>query len=121
MTTGHQPGSGKIPKTRVQLVRELRGLTQEQMARATGMSLASWRRFEAGERQVSLEDWVNTAWMLGCEFEDLVGAERLRTWTPTEAYPETPLTMADDLWAEPVLDYEDVLKALAAFEDSSSN
>jgi len=85
------------------------------------MSLASWRRFEAGERQVSLEDWVNTAWMLGCEFEDLVGAERLRTWTPTEAYPETPLTMADDLWAEPVLDYEDVLKALAAFEDSSSN
>lgn len=104
----------------MQLVRELRGLTQAQMANALGMSLASWRRFEAGEREVSLEVWVNTAWLLGCEFVDLVGRKRLHTWTPTGAYPETPMTLADDLWPEPVLDYEDIVKALAAFEDSSS-
>lgn len=72
------------------MARAMRGVSQADMAKATGMSLASWRRFESGLRPATLEVWVNASIALGLSLEELAGEERLTTWTPTSDYPFPP-------------------------------
>jgi len=111
--SGRLPGVNKPPVTRVGLVRALRGVSQADMAKATGLSLASWRRFERGERPATLEVWINTAYALGCRFEHLVGEERLETWTPTKTYVHPPNAAT---FQKNDIDYDDILDELDAFE-----
>lgn len=96
------------------MARSVRGVSQAEMARATGLSLASWRRFEAGLRPASLEVWVNAAIALGLHFEDLVGEERLTTWHPTRDYPYPPNPSA---FQRSDAEYQDVIDMLDGFED----
>lgn len=107
--------------TRVGVVRVMRGISQARMAELTGMSRSSWVRFERGERRVSLEVWINTAFALGCYFEDLVGRKRLRTWVDVRAHPMAP-DVADELWSDlGQCPYDEILERLDEFERGQSH
>lgn len=85
------------------------------MAELTGMSLSSWIRFERGERRATLEVWINAAWVLGVDLNDLVEREHWQ-WSPVPGYEEVPLEVVDDAWTAEHLTYDEVLERLAAFE-----
>lgn len=82
------------------------------MAKATGLSLASWRRFEAGQRPATLEVWINTAIALGFHLDDLIGKQRLETWVPTKDYPHPPNAATFQKYD---VDYDDLLDELDEF------
>jgi transcriptional regulator with XRE-family HTH domain len=53
------------PAERIKLFRRRAGLTQEQAAQLKGCTVSAWRKWEAGERQVtSLSDWIEIARIL---------------------------------------------------------
>ena len=52
--------------------REQMGLTQQQLARKTGVSRVSISRYESGQREPTLTIAAKLAAALGCTIEDLV-------------------------------------------------
>jgi transcriptional regulator with XRE-family HTH domain len=66
------------PRTRLASFRLSAGLTQEEMAWATGMAPASYIRLERGLRRNPPIGWlVNSAIVLNCDIDDLIEDEML--------------------------------------------
>jgi DNA-binding XRE family transcriptional regulator len=64
------------PRTRLASFRLSAGLTQEEMAWATGLASASYIRLERGLRPNPPIGWLaNSAIVLGCDLEDLMEDE----------------------------------------------
>jgi transcriptional regulator with XRE-family HTH domain len=73
-----------------------RGMSQRELADASGISIATLQRLERGlVENPPLRYLTNCALVLGCELDDLV-EESWRTWLPL-ARPEPPAD-PDSLW-----------------------
>lgn len=84
----HDPGT--IPETRLARTRMSRGVTQEELAGAVGISVPTYRRLERGEvRNPKLGQLVNCAIALGVELDALIEDE-WREWLPFDARAATP-------------------------------
>lgn len=94
----HDPGT--TPETKLAHVRMSRGVTQEELARAVGISVPTYRRLERGETgNPKLRHLVNCALALGVELDDVLEDEWLE-WLPlhkTAASPPEP----DEFWRRP--------------------
>jgi transcriptional regulator with XRE-family HTH domain len=79
----HDPGT--IPETKLAHARMGRGVTQEELARAVGISVPTYRRLERGEvRNPKLGQLVNCALALGVELDALIEDE-WREWLTFDA------------------------------------
>lgn len=75
--------------TRLARLRTERGLTQDELAEASGISIATLRRLERGSMpNPPLRYLGNCAIVLGCQLEDLI-EEQWRDWLPL-AKPKPP-------------------------------
>lgn len=63
-----------MPPHRLREIREARGLTQQQMAAALGLSQSAYFRIELGQRRLAFDDAVRAAAALGCSLADLAAA-----------------------------------------------
>lgn len=72
--------AGEDAKTKLAVWRERRGVTQEELARATGLSMSVYWRLDNGRYDnPPLRYLINCALALGCELDDLV-EEEWREW-----------------------------------------
>lgn len=55
---------------------------------------------------------MNTAYVLGCYLEDLVGDDRFRAWVPVAGHDEPPVDVTDNLWRGEYLEYEELVERL---------
>jgi transcriptional regulator with XRE-family HTH domain len=84
----HDPGT--IPETRLAHARMSRGVTQDELAQAVGISVPTYRRLERGEvRNPKLGHLVNCAIALGVELDALLEDEWLQ-WLPFDQRAATP-------------------------------
>ena len=67
-------------KNRINEIRNVKGLTFEELAEKAGLSQGYVHQMASGERNVSLKNLEKLAGALGCRPEDLVGTE-----TPTNS------------------------------------
>jgi DNA-binding XRE family transcriptional regulator len=75
-----------VTTTRLAETRVRSGLTQAQLAVATGLSVSTLQRLEANSMKPLLWHVVNIALVLDCAVEDLCEDEWL-SWRPAEAWP----------------------------------
>lgn len=86
--------------TRLARWRLRRGVTQVQLAQATGIPLASYRRLERGQRSAPpLWQLANCAHALGVDFTDLLEDSWLKWRPPDQAHPDPPDPL--ELWRRP--------------------
>src|SRR3712207_2225680 len=72
------------PRTHLARLRLEAGLTQEEVAWAAGMAIATYIRLERGEIRNPRIAWLmNCSIVLGCDFDDLL-ADEMRAWHPLE-------------------------------------
>lgn len=84
----HDPGT--IPETKLAHARMSRGVTQEELARAVGISVPTYRRLERGDvRNPKLGHLMNCAIALGVELDALIEDE-WREWLPFDARAAAP-------------------------------
>jgi transcriptional regulator with XRE-family HTH domain len=84
----HDPGT--IPETKLAHARMSRGVTQDELARAVGISVPTYRRLERGEvRNPKLGQLVNCAIALGVELDTVIEDE-WREWMPFDARAAAP-------------------------------
>jgi transcriptional regulator with XRE-family HTH domain len=84
----HDPGT--IPETKLAHARISRGVTQEDLARAVGISVPTYRRLERGDvRNPKLGQLVNCAIALGVELDTLIEDE-WREWLTFDARAAAP-------------------------------
>ena len=86
----HNPYEGEPPNTRLAVVRRGRGVTQDELAEAVGVSAPTIRRLERGETDnPKLRTLVNIAIALGVELDDVLEDDWLE-WLPTESAAKPP-------------------------------
>jgi transcriptional regulator with XRE-family HTH domain len=91
----HDPGT--TPETRLAHARISRGVTQEELARAVGISVPTYRRLERGEvRNPKLGQLMNCAIALGIELDALIEDE-WREWLAFDARAPAP-PEPEDFW-----------------------
>lgn len=61
--------------SRIKETRKLRGLTQQEVADAAGMSVMTIRRYESGERTPNIESLRKIAGAMGCSVADIIPPE----------------------------------------------
>lgn len=90
--------------TPLRALRVARGISQERMATAIGISLATYRRLESG-RMINppLRYLVNAALVLAVELDDVVDP-KWRTWLTFDARSPGP-PAPEDLWTEDPREY----------------
>jgi transcriptional regulator with XRE-family HTH domain len=77
-------------RTRLGAARAASGLTQEELAEAIGIPIASYRRIERGEQlNPPIRCLVNAAIALGCDLEDLID-DWMRRWYHFNGRREPP-------------------------------
>jgi transcriptional regulator with XRE-family HTH domain len=86
---GQRPGVQTRIETRLAAWRVRRGITQAELAAATGLSLATYRRLERGMANPPVRYLANCALALGCPLEDLLEDEH-RTWLIMDLRAATP-------------------------------
>lgn len=99
MPARHDPGT--TPETRLARVRMSRGVTQEELARAIGVSIATYRRIERGQTpNPPLRYLTNAALALGVQLDDVI-EDAWRGWW--QRYPDDPPgpPAPDELWRRP--------------------
>jgi transcriptional regulator with XRE-family HTH domain len=92
---------GTTPDTKLAHARMGRGMTQDELADAIGLSIATYRRLERGQTDnPPLRYLVNAAIVLGVELDALV-EDQWRTWW--RRYPDDPAEPEDpsELWRRP--------------------
>jgi transcriptional regulator with XRE-family HTH domain len=81
---------GAVARTKLAKLRLERGISQEELAAVTGISIATYRRLERGEiTNPGVAYLSNCAQALGVELDDVI-EESLRTWnalSPQAARP----------------------------------
>lgn len=94
----HDPGT--MPETKLARVRMSRGVTQDELAKAVGISVPTYRRLERGEvENPKLRHLVNCSIALGVELDDVLEDEWLE-WLPLRKIAVTPPD-ADAFWRRP--------------------
>lgn len=84
----HNPGT--IPETKLAHARMSRGVTQEELAGAVGISVPTYRRLERGDvRNPKLGHLMNCALALGVELDALIEDE-WREWMAFDARAPAP-------------------------------
>lgn len=86
---GQRPGVQTRVETRLGAWRVRRGVTQAEMARATGLSLSTYRRLERGMANPPVRYLANCALALGCRLEDLIEDEH-RAWLVLDQRADAP-------------------------------
>lgn len=72
----------------VRLLRETRGISQQQIARIAGIPRPTWANIESGDANPTLAVLTRVAAALGARIEDLLGAPRGQTvFWPAESLP----------------------------------
>lgn len=91
---------GTIPETRLAHVRMSRGVTQEELAEAVGISVPTYRRIERGEtNNPKLRHLVNISLALGVALSEVLEDEWLEwlAFNKRAAQPPEP----DEFWRRP--------------------
>lgn len=93
------PYEGEPPSTRLALARLSRGVTQEELAVAVGLSVPTLRRLERGDvKNPKLRHLVNCSIALGVELADVIEDEWLN-WLPAGDATRPPAP--DEFWRRP--------------------
>lgn len=99
MPARHDPGT--LPETKLARVRMSRGVTQEELAGAVGISIPTYRRLERGEaKNPKLRHLTNCAIALGVEMDDLIEDE-WREWLPFDQGAAATPPEPDEFWRRP--------------------
>jgi transcriptional regulator with XRE-family HTH domain len=86
-----QPGEQTDVRTKLAAWRVKRGVTQNAMAEAVGVSRATYVRLEQGRNDnPPVRLLVNCAIALGCELDDLIEDEWRAWYTPAGIPPSSP-------------------------------
>jgi transcriptional regulator with XRE-family HTH domain len=101
---GRKPGEQTFARTRVAQLRVYRGMTQEEVAEAAGISLSAYRAIERGKNDnPQLGVIANIAYVLGYELVDAVDPDWL-DWTYWPTSSRNPVGQKPDdpraLWRE---------------------
>ncbi len=97
----HDPGT--IPDTKLARARMSRGVTQEELAQAVGISVPTYRRLERGEtKNPKLRHLVNCAIALGVELHDVIEDEWLQ-WLPFNKSNAAKPPRPERFWRRPYL------------------
>lgn len=95
------PYEGEPPSTRLAHARLSRGVTQEELARAVGISVPTYRGLERGRvRNPKLRHLTNCAIALGVELDDLLEDEWFE-WLPLNASEAAQPPEPDEFWRRP--------------------
>lgn len=95
----HNPYEDQPPNTRLARVRISRGVTQEELAEAIGVSAPTIRRLERGEvENPKLRHLVNCAIALGVDLDKVLEPAWLK-WLPGEGARKPP--KPDKFWRRP--------------------
>jgi transcriptional regulator with XRE-family HTH domain len=95
----HNPYDGEPPDTLLARARLSRGVTQEELAEAVGVSAQTIRRLERGEvENPKLRTLVNCALALGVDLSDVLEDDWL-AWLPMNGAEEPP--EPDEFWRRP--------------------
>lgn len=88
----------------IRVVRRQRGITQEELAKMTGLSTMSIRRYESGERIVTDETLIKIGNALQIEWQKLKGlvcwgfdGDGFQVWAPPESETELNQIFADNI------------------------
>lgn len=93
------PYVGEPPDTRLARARLSRGVTQDELASAVGVTVPTIRRLERGEAlNPKLRTLVNCAIALGVRLEDILEDEWL-SWLPARGAEQPP--EPDEFWRRP--------------------
>lgn len=95
----HDPGT--TPETKLARVRMSRGVTQEELAQAVGISVPTYRRLERGEADnPKLRQLVNCAIALGVELAEVLEDEWLE-WMPFNESEAARPPKPEQFWRRP--------------------
>ncbi len=95
----HNPYDGEPPNTLLARARLSRGVTQDELAAAVGVSAQTIRRLERGEvENPKLRTLVNCALALGVDLSDVLEDDWL-AWLPTGGAVAPPAR--DEFWRRP--------------------
>jgi transcriptional regulator with XRE-family HTH domain len=95
----HNPYESEPPSTRLARVRISRGVTQEELAEAIGVSPPTVRRLERGEvENPKLRHLVNCAIALGVDLDEILEPAWLK-WLPASGARKPP--KPDKFWRRP--------------------
>ena len=93
------PYDGEPPSTRLAHARLSRGVTQEELAEAVGVSVPTLRRLERGEvENPKLRHLVNCSIALGVKLDEILEPEWLQ-WLPAGGARKPP--KPDKFWRRP--------------------
>lgn len=93
------PYEGEPPSTRLARARLSRGVTQEELAEAIGVSTPTLKRLERGDvENPKLRHLVNCSIALGVDLDDVLEDEWLE-WLPAGDAVEPPVP--DEFWRRP--------------------
>jgi transcriptional regulator with XRE-family HTH domain len=91
---------GTIPETKLARVRISRGVTQEELANAIGISVPTYRRIERGQTtNPGLRYLMNAAIALGVKINELIEDEWSAWFTFDHSHPEPP--EPHEFWRRP--------------------
>lgn len=97
---GARRDPGTKPETRLARARMSRGVTQDELAAAIGISVPTYRRLERGQTDnPPLRYLVNAALALGVELDELIEDE-WRTWLVLDSRAAAP-PAPDEFWRRP--------------------
>src|ERR1700676_4009831 len=92
---------GTLPETRLAHARMSRGVTQEELAIAVGISVPTYRRLERGETQnPKLRHLMNCAIALGVELDDVLEDDWFE-WLPLNKSHAPRPPEPDKFWRRP--------------------
>lgn len=98
MPRRHDPGTKA--ETKLARLRMARGVTQEELAEAVGISIATYRRIERGQTaNPPLRYLTNAALALGVELDDVIEDEH-RGWMVFDERRQGP-PKPDEFWRRP--------------------
>jgi transcriptional regulator with XRE-family HTH domain len=93
------PYEGEPPSTRLARARLSRGVTQEELAEAIGVSAPTLRRLERGDvENPKLRHLVNCALALGVDLDEILEPKWMK-WLPAEGARKPP--KPDKFWRRP--------------------
>ena len=107
---GRRPGEQTKVETKLAAARVLRGMTQAEVAAATGIPLSTYWKLERDEiKNPGIRDLANCAIVLGCKLEELIDDGWTDWWYGPIYYRPRPAPPAapKHLWRKPYWETEE--------------